>query len=108
MQIYQINFYVPASHLEQVKMALFTAGAGRYKNYDQCCWQVLGEGQYRPLDGAQPHKGTVLECERAQEYRVEMICKENCLKAALSALVASHPYEEPAYFVTALAAPVLE
>ena len=103
MRIYQINFYVPASHLDEVKTALFVAGAGRYKNYDQCCWQVLGEGQYRPLNGAQPHKGSALECEQVSEYRVEMICEKNCLKAVLSALITSHPYEEPAYFVTEIA-----
>ena len=108
MQIYQINFYVPVDHLEQVKTALFAAGAGRYKNYDQCCWQVLGEGQYRPLDAAQPYKGKAFACERAAEYRVEMICEENCLKVALAALIAAHPYEEPAYFVTALAIPVVK
>ena len=45
---------MPASHLDVVKLAVFEAGAGRQGNYDQCCWQVLGEGQFRPLAGSAP------------------------------------------------------
>ena len=29
--MYQLIFYVPATHLEKVKDALFSAGAGKYK-----------------------------------------------------------------------------
>ena len=32
--MFQLIFYVPATHLEKVKDALFNAGAGKYKNYD--------------------------------------------------------------------------
>jgi hypothetical protein len=34
-------FYVPESALEQVKAAVFAAGAGRIGLYDQCRWHVL-------------------------------------------------------------------
>lgn len=56
---YKINFYVPESHLEIVKQALFDAGAGRQGDYDQACWQCLGQGQFRPLKGANPSIGTL-------------------------------------------------
>ena len=42
--MYQLIFYVPATHLEKVKDTLFNAGAGKYKNYDKCCWQIEGKG----------------------------------------------------------------
>ena len=39
--------FIPETHLEAVKEALFAAGAGRQGNYDCCCWQVRGEGKFR-------------------------------------------------------------
>jgi hypothetical protein len=50
-QLLKIEFYVPETHLEQVKSAMFSAGAGRVGDYDCCAWQTLGQGQFRPQDG---------------------------------------------------------
>ena len=97
--MYQLNFYVPASHLEQVKNALFGAGAGYFNDYDRCSWQTLGFGQFRPLSGSQPYKGEINRLETIAEYKVEMICAEDKIEAALKALLKSHPYEQPAYSV---------
>jgi len=100
--MYKLGFYVPESHLEVVKNALFEAGAGRIGNYDRCCWQVSGQGQFRPLDGADPHIGTHGEVERVAEYRVELVVEESAIHAVMAALRQSHPYEEPAYDVVRL------
>lgn len=94
--VYKLCFYVPASHLEEVKQAVFAAGAGRIGHYDSCAFQVAGEGQFRPLRGSQPFIGQQGEIERVAEFRVEMICQESCLRDALAALRQAHPYEEPA------------
>lgn len=93
----KLCFYVPESHLESVKMALFAKGAGHYKAYDQCCWQVRGEGQFRPLQHSQPFLGLVNQLEKVLEYKVEMLCTDDVIKDVLSALIKAHPYEEPAY-----------
>lgn len=95
--MYKLVFFVPETHVETVKSAVFDAGAGRYEHYDRCSWQILGEGQFRPLSGSDPYLGRSGEVERVREYRVEMLCDDVKLKAALRALVAAHPYEEPAY-----------
>ena len=95
--MYRISFYVPESHLEQVKQALFDAGAGRFKNYDCCAWQTLGTGQFRPLVGSSPFIGKTNAIELGQEYKVEMICKDELIKQAITALKTAHPYEELAY-----------
>jgi hypothetical protein len=97
--IYKLSLYVPASHLEQVKEALFAAGAGQFKGYDHCCWQTLGEGQFRPLAGSQPYLGETAKLERVVEYKVEMICSAMLIRPALQALLKAHPYEQPAYEV---------
>lgn len=95
--MYRVTFYVPESHLEQVKQAMFTAGAGRFSNYDQVCWQALGMGQFRPQKGSQPHIGQQDILEQVPEYKVEMICDDQFLQQAIKALLSVHPYEEPAY-----------
>ena len=97
--MFQLIFYVPSTHLEKVKEALFIAGAGRYNNYDKCCWQIEGKGQFRPLDASKPFIGQANELEQINEYRVEMIIKDEFVKAVVTALKDAHPYEEPAYSV---------
>lgn len=100
--MYKICFYAPENAVEIVKQALFTAGAGRIGNYDSCCWQVLGSGQFRPLENSNPAIGKTGEVETVSEYRVEMVCEDKSIKDVIKALRLSHPYEEPAYDVVKL------
>lgn len=95
--MYKLCFYVPESHLDAVKQALFATGAGRIGDYDDCCWQVLGQGQFRPLPGSSPHIGEEYQVEYVAEYQVELVCADEIIKAAVTALKSAHPYEEPAY-----------
>lgn len=97
MQLYKITFFVPKEQKETVKEAIFAAGAGRYENYDKCSWEVLGTGQFRPLEGSNPFIGNQGTVETVEEYRVETLCKEEILNTVLKTLVQAHPYEEPAY-----------
>ncbi|ARB45121.1 YqfO family protein [Alloalcanivorax xenomutans] len=94
--LYKLCFYVPVSHVETVKAAVFDAGAGRIGDYDRCSFQVLGQGQFRPLDGSNPYLGSRGLVETVEEYRVEMICEADRLEPAVRALRDAHPYEEPA------------
>ena len=58
-QLYKIEFYVPETHLEAVKSAMFEAGAGNIGDYDSCAWQSLGQGQFRPLQGSSAYLGEI-------------------------------------------------
>ncbi len=95
--MYKLCFFVPESHLEAVKEALFAVGVGAYAHYDRCAWQTLGQGQFRPLEGNQAFIGQTQQLEILAEYKVEMICRDALIKTALETLVTAHPYEEPAY-----------
>lgn len=95
--MHKLSFYVPESHLEAVKTALFQAGAGKIGDYDHCCWQSKGEGQYRPLSGSHPFIGKTDHIEKVCEYLVEMICEDHLIDAVIDALLAAHPYETPAF-----------
>jgi len=93
----KLIYYVPDSHLELTKQAIFSAGAGGIGNYEHCAWQVKGIGQFKPVKGADPYIGEVGELEQVEEWRVETIVIEENAKAVAKALKASHPYEEPAF-----------
>lgn len=95
--MYKITFYVPASHLDVVKQALFLKGAGKIGNYDACAWQTPGMGQFRPLENSKPFVGTQDQIEQIDEYLVEMVCDDQVIKDVLQELLRVHPYETPAY-----------
>jgi len=96
---YKLVVFVPESHAEKVKAALFAAGAGRDGGYEHCCWQVKGLGQFRPLKGSQPFIGSEGGLEQVIEERLEMFCPAQELPGILQALIKAHPYEVPAYEV---------
>ena len=97
--MYKICVYIPESHLQKVKDALFAAGAGRMGHYDSCCWQVKGEGQFRPLQGSAPYIGQQGIVETVKEYKIELVCEDGFIQVAIAAMKKAHPYETPAYDV---------
>jgi len=97
--MYKICVYVPENSVEKVKQALFDAGAGRLGNYDSCCWQSTGIGQFRPLQNSNPAIGTLNTVELVAEIKIELLCADDLIKQAVIAIRKSHPYEEPAYDV---------
>ena len=97
--MYKLVFFVPVDHLEPVKQAVFATGAGKIGEYESCCWQVLGVGQFRPLSGSVPYLGRIGSLTEVEEYRVELVCDDATIKQAVRALIIAHPYEEPAYDV---------
>lgn len=100
--MYKLGFYVPPSHLDAVKAAVFAAGGGHIGNYDCCAWQTLGQGQFRPLSGSRPFVGHTDAVEAVEEYRVELVCSDELLLQVVAALQSAHPYEEPAFDVVKL------
>ncbi|HEY6528887.1 MAG TPA: NGG1p interacting factor NIF3 [Cellvibrionaceae bacterium] len=96
----KLSFYVPIDFVEAVKAAVFAAGAGSCGNYQFCAWQTLGQGQFIPLPGSQPHIGQVGELTYVQEYKVELLCSGHSAAAVEAALLQAHPYEAPAYEFT--------
>lgn len=97
--MYMLAFNVPESHVELVKNAIFTAGAGQMGLYSHCSWQTLVEGQFMPLHGSQAYIGEVEQLEKVTEFRVETVCKDSVIHEVIAALKKAHPYETPAYQV---------
>lgn len=89
--------FVPSSHAESVRTALFGAGAGNIGNYDFCSYNLSGEGTFRAGNNSNPFIGEIGELHIETETRIEVILPVYRKKEILSALLAVHPYEEPAY-----------
>lgn len=100
--MYKFIAYIPESHLESVKTALFDAGAGKFNGYSHCSWQVLGLGQFKPLKGSNPAMGEIDKVEYVSEWRVEVIVPDDKLSDVVRAYKTAHPYEVPTYDVYAL------
>ena len=101
--MYKLAFFVPVEEAESVKEAVFETGAGQIGNYEACCFQTSGTGQFRPLTGADPHIGQIGTLETVEELKIELVCEDELIKAAIAALKLAHPYEEVAYDVWQLA-----
>ena len=93
----KLEVYVPETHVEELKTALFSAGAGKIGNYDCCCWQTSGTGQFRPQEGSNAFIGELDKVEKVEEIKLELICHENKMPEIISALKKAHPYETPAF-----------
>lgn len=96
-KLYHLYFYVPKSHLEKVKNAIFEAGAGKMGNYDKCSWQTEGLGQFCPLGNSNPHIGAIGNIETVVEYKVETVVAGSIADKVIKALKSAHPYETPAF-----------
>jgi structural hemagglutinin/hemolysin toxin protein RtxA len=95
----KLVWFVPPSHLDATRDAVFAAGAGRIGAYERCSWSTSGEGTFRGGHGTRPALGEAGRDETVTELRVETVVPAGRLDAVLEALRAAHPYEEPAYDV---------
>ena len=91
--------FVPAGALDQVRDALFAAGAGRIGDYERCSWYTDGIGTFLGGDATDPSVGEKGQEERVPELRLETIFPEDRHDAVIAALRVAHPYEEPAFDV---------
>jgi len=103
----KIVVFAPGEAADALRTAITDAGAGAIGDYDSCTFSMPGEGRFRPLDGAAPTIGSVGELEVVEEVRIESVVPRGRRTAVLRALLAAHPYEEPAFDVIPLADPGL-
>lgn len=94
--------YVPKAHLEPVRKALFSAGAGSIGAYSECSFSMEGEGTFTPAAGSNPAVGSIGQAHVEHEHRLEVLLNDHQSPAVLQALFQSHPYEEVAYELIAL------
>lgn len=99
----KIVCFVPVDHLQPVRQALWDAGAGHTGEYSQCSFSTTGTGTFLGSENTNPAIGIPGQLEQVDEYRLEVVCFRERVAAAVTAMVAAHPYEEPAYDIIPLA-----
>lgn len=94
--------FVPLSKAEQVRLALFGAGAGHIDKYSECSFNVLGEGTFKAGENTNPYVGEIGQQHMEVEVRIEVILTQSLVSPVIKALKDTHPYEVPAYDIIAL------
>lgn len=95
--------FVPTAQLEQVREALFAAGAGHLGNYTHASFGSEGVGTFLAGEAANPFVGEKGKLQWEPETRLEVVYPVWKEGAVLEALFAAHPYEEVAYDLLPLA-----
>lgn len=96
-QLLKLATFVPQTHAESLRLALFNAGAGSIGNYDSCSFNSHGTGTFRAGQEASPFVGNRNELHAEPEVKIEVVLPQYKQRDVLTALLATHPYEEPAY-----------
>jgi hypothetical protein len=91
--------FVPREALDDVREALFAAGAGRIGEYERCSWYAQGTGTFLGGDASSPAIGERGVEERVAELRLETVYPSERHADVIAALRRAHPYEDPAYDV---------
>lgn len=98
----KLHTFIPEAYLEQVRSALFAAGAGHIGAYGECSFQSLGLGTYKPLEGSRPFAGERGIRHQEAEVRLEVLFETRDEPGIIRALKDSHPYEEISYDILSL------
>lgn len=93
----KLAVYVPKSHAEAVRNAMFEAGAGSIGNYDSCSYNTEGQGTFKANENCNPFVGNIGKLHFEAETRIETIMPQHLTGKVINAMLAAHPYEEPAY-----------
>ena len=101
-KLLKLTTFVPTAHLEQVRTALFAAGAGHIGHYDACSYATDGLGTFRAGADTHPFCGAIGELHTEPETRLEVVLPTFRQAAVVAALLRAHPYEEPAFDLIAL------
>jgi dinuclear metal center YbgI/SA1388 family protein len=89
--------YIPETHLDKVRNAIFDSGAGSVGNYDRCGFTVEGTGSFRGNEQTNPFIGERGELTYEKEIRFETVFFSHLKEKMIKTLVENHPYEEVAY-----------
>lgn len=96
-----IVVFAPQEAADVVRDAAASAGAGAIGAYRACSFSAPGQGRFLPLAGSTPALGAEGIPQVVAEHRIEVVCPRGLAARALAAMLAVHPYEEPAYHVYA-------
>ncbi len=93
----KLAVFVPISHAEQLRKALFEAGAGNIGNYDQCSFNSTGLGSFRAGEDTTPFVGKKGTIHYEEEIKIETIFPKHLQTKIINSMLKTHPYQEVAF-----------
>jgi dinuclear metal center YbgI/SA1388 family protein len=95
--IQKLVTYTIPENVEQLRNALFDAGAGKIGNYEDCSFNSKGIGTYMGNEDSNPEIGQRYEFVENEEIKIEVTFEKHLQSKILKALFQNHVYEEVAY-----------
>jgi putative NIF3 family GTP cyclohydrolase 1 type 2 len=95
----KVVVFAPEESVDALAAAMAEAGAGQIGNYQRCSFRTRGVGSFTAGPGASPAVGGGGQASAVAEERLEIIAPKSAQAGVIAALVAAHPYEEPAFDV---------
>ena len=95
--IQKLVTYTIPENVEELRNALFEAGAGKIGNYEDCSFNSKGIGTYMGNEDSNPEIGERFEFVENEEIKIEVIFEKQLQSKILKALFKNHVYEEVAY-----------
>ena len=93
----KIVTFCPVEKADEVRQAIFNAGAGSIGNYDECSFNANGIGTFRAGENSKPSVGAIGKQHHENEIKIETIVENHQINKVIKALISVHPYEEVAY-----------
>jgi len=97
--IKKLTTYVPVNEADDLRQALFNAGAGTIGNYSNCSFNVEGTGTFKGNANAKPTLGSQGEDHAEAEVKITVTFPKHLESNILQALFKAHSYDEVAYEV---------
>lgn len=94
--------FCPIDKAEQVRNAMFNAGAGNIGNYSECSFNSEGSGTFKAGEGTNPYVGEQGKQHHEKETKIEVVFPSWSERAVVAAMIKAHPYEEAAYDIVSL------
>jgi dinuclear metal center YbgI/SA1388 family protein len=94
--------FSPQANAEEIRNALFKAGAGTIGKYSECSYNVEGIGTFKAGEGSEPYVGEIGKRHTENETRIEVIFPSYLQEQVVQSLKKSHPYEEIAFDIYSL------
>ena len=94
--------FSPQKNVEEIRKALFKAGAGELGKYSECSFNTDGLGTFKAMADANPFVGEIGKQHQENETRIEVIFPGYLQNKIVQSLKKAHPYEEVAYDIYSL------
>ena len=85
--IKKLKTYVPHDYAENLRKALFNAGAGHIGNYANCSFSAGGIGTYLPNENANPSIGTIGKLQEESETAIAVYFEKHQETKVLKAFI---------------------